>query len=140
MKQAKLDNYMMSIAELSAQQSKANNLKVGAVFSKEGRPLSTGWNGILEGILDDSCETNGKTRPEVIHAEMNALRYMAKAGISTNNTTLYITHSPCLNCAKHLAGIGLKRLVFKTLYKNTEGINFLQANTSMEIHQWTNQQ
>ena len=157
---------MMSIAELSANQSKARNLKVGAVFSKDGRPLCTGWNGLLEGITNDICEhksvcstckgqrlitlisgldicpiCNGtgytyKTKPEVIHAEMNALRYMAKAGISTNGTTLYITHSPCINCAKHLAGIGLKRLVYKTEYKDLTGVEFLKTHSTMEIEQW----
>ena len=142
MTQHKLDTYMLGIAHLTALQSKAQRLKVGAVFSRDGRPLCTGWNGMLEGIADDSCELpDGTTKPSVIHAEMNALRYMARAGISTNGATLYITHAPCINCAKHLAGIGLTRLVYTTLYRSSDGLDFLRANTSITIDQkdfsWT---
>lgn len=150
MNQQKLDKYMMEIAKLTASMSKATKLQVGAVFERDGRPLCTGWNGILEGIEDDSCEeevgcscsSNGyineycsrcygtgkvlKTKDELIHAEMNALRYMAKAGISTKDATLYITHSPCINCAKHIAGIGLKRIVYNEEYKSRDGIELLQ--------------
>ena len=142
MTQHKLDTYMLGIAHLTALQSKAQRLKVGAVFSRDGRPLCTGWNGMLEGIADDSCELpDGTTKPSVIHAEMNALRYMARAGISTNGATLYITHAPCINCAKHLAGIGLTRLVYTTLYRSSEGLDFLRDNTNISIDQkdfsWT---
>ena len=128
MRQSKLDTYMLGIAHLTALQSKAQRLKVGAVFSRDGRPLCTGWNGMLEGVADDSCEDSlGNTKSSVIHAEMNALRYMARAGISTNGTTLYITHAPCINCAKHLAGIGLERIVYSHTYCSTEGIDFLKS-------------
>ena len=128
MTQHKLDTYMLGIAHLTALQSKAQRLKVGAVFSRDGRPLCTGWNGMLEGIADDSCELpDGTTKPSVIHAEMNALRYMARAGISTNGATLYITHAPCINCAKHLAGIGLEAVVYSHTYRSTEGIDFLKS-------------
>ena len=128
MTQHKLDTYMLGIAHLTALQSKATRLKVGAVFSRDGRPLCTGWNGMLEGIADDSCELpDGTTKPSVIHAEMNALRYMARAGISTNGATLYITHAPCINCAKHLAGIGLEAVVYSHTYRSTEGIDFLKS-------------
>ena len=142
MTQHKLDTYMLGIAHLTALQSKAQRLQVGAVFSRDGRPLCTGWNGMLEGISDDSCELpDGTTKPSVIHAEMNALRYMARAGISTSGATLYITHAPCINCAKHLAGIGLERIVYTTLYRSSDGLDFLRANTSITIDQkdfsWT---
>ena len=142
MRQSKLDTYMLGIAHLTALQSKAQRLKVGAVFSRDGRPLCTGWNGMLEGIADDSCEDSlGNTKSSVIHAEMNALRYMARAGISTDGATLYITHAPCINCAKHLAGIGLERIVYTTLYRSSEGLDFIRNNTSIIIEQkdfsWT---
>ena len=142
MRQSKLDTYMLGIAHLTALQSKAQRLQVGAVFARDGRPLCTGWNGILKGIADDSCELpDGTTKPSVIHAEMNALRYMARAGISTNGATLYITHAPCINCAKHLAGIGLTRLVYTALYRSSEGLDFLRDNTDISIEQkdfsWT---
>ena len=133
----KFDNYMLSIADLTASMSKATRLKVGAVFSRDNRPLCTGWNGVLEGLPDDSCEEliDGQlvTKPTVIHAEMNALRYMARAGIPTQDATLYLTHAPCINCAKHLAGIGLSRIVYRHAYRSTEGIDYLRKFTSIEI-------
>ena len=142
MTQYKLDTYMLGIAHLTALQSKANRLKVGAVFARDGRPLCTGWNGMLEGLTDDSCELpDGTTKPSVIHAEMNALRYMARAGISTSGATLYITHAPCINCAKHIAGIGLQRIVYTTLYRSSDGLDFLRDNTTIQLDQkdfsWT---
>ena len=155
----KFDNYMLSIADLTASMSKAARLKVGAVFSRDNRPLCTGWNGVLEGSPDDSCEdivpctclqspsnhpiatcphcrgTGSvlRTKPTVIHAEMNALRYMARAGIPTEGATLYLTHAPCIDCAKHLAGIGLSRIVYRHAYRSTEGIDYLRKFTSIEI-------
>ena len=133
----KFDNYMLSIADLTASMSKATRLKVGAVFSRDNRPLCTGWNGVIEGSPDDSCEhlVNGQlvTKPTVIHAEMNALRYMARAGIPTEGATLYLTHAPCIDCAKHLAGIGLSRIVYRHAYRSTEGIDYLRKFTSIEI-------
>ena len=143
---------MMSIADLTSSMSKCTRLKVGAVFERDGRPLCTGWNGLLEGVDDDCCEhevtctcyegitdtmrpckvCNGtgkvlKTKDTVIHAEMNALRYMAKAGISTVGATLYITHAPCVNCAKHIAGLGLKEIIYKNDYRDFDGINHLKS-------------
>ena len=133
----KFDNYMLSIADLTASMSKATRLKVGAVFSRDNRPLCTGWNRVLEGLPDDSCEEliDGQlvTKSTVIHAEMNALRYMARAGIPTQGATLYLTHAPCTNCAKHLAGIGLSRIVYRHSYRSTEGIDYLRKFTSIEI-------
>ena len=143
MQLSRIDTYMMSIAFLTASMSKARRLQVGAVFARDNRPLCTGWNGVLEGLSDDSCEElistqDGliyKTKPTVIHAEMNALRFMAKAGISTAGATLYITHAPCTNCAKHLAGIGLSRIVYARDYRSTEGIDFLKTIPTIEIYQ-----
>ena len=138
MQQSRIDNYMLSIAHLTASMSKATRLKVGAVFARDGRPLCTGWNGVLEGSADDSCEyiLNGQltTKPTVIHAEMNALRYMARAGISTSGATLYITHAPCINCAKHLAGIGLAAVVYSHTYRSTDGIDYLNSVGIPTIH------
>ena len=131
MKSDKIDEYMLSIASLTASMSKCNRLKVGAVFARDGRPLATGWNGMLENSTDDCCEetTNGVTKSKdlVIHAEMNALRYMAMEGIPTKGATLYITHAPCVNCAKHLAGIGLSKLVYRNVYRDPSGLEYLKT-------------
>jgi len=131
MKVQKIDQYLLAIAHLTARMSKCKRLQVGAVFARDGRPLATGWNGMLENSPDDCCEEtiDGVTRSKdlVIHAEMNALRYMAREGISTSGATLYITHAPCINCAKHLAGIGLVRVVYTHPYKDPRGINYLAS-------------
>ena len=141
MNQQKIDNYMMKIAELTSTMSKCQRLQVGCVFERDGRPLCTGWNGILEGIEDDCCEEeiqteSGKvlkTKDSVIHAEMNALRYMARAGISTLGATLYITHAPCVNCAKHISGLGLSKVIYKNDYRDLDGVNLLkQCNVKIE--------
>lgn len=135
MQQQKVDLYIMAIASITASMSKCKRLQVGAVFVRDARPLATGWNGMLEGSNDDCCEEtiNGITRSKdaVIHAEMNALRYMAREGISTKGATLYITHAPCINCAKHLAGIGLKEVVYKHTYRTTEGLDFLSQHINV---------
>ena len=135
----KLDIYMLRIALLTASMSKCTRLKVGAVFARDGRPLATGWNGLLEGSPDDCCEEtiDGVTRSKdlVIHAEMNALRYMARKGIPTEGATLYITHAPCINCAKHLAGIGLSRIVYIHDYRDSSGIEHLR--TRVPVIQFT---
>ena len=83
---------------------------------------------MLENYSEDECEeVFNKPKPIDIHAEMNALRYMAKEGISTKGATLYITHAPCINCAKHLAGIGLARIVYKEHYKSSGGVDYLRT-------------
>lgn len=132
----KLDQYMLDIAHLTARMSKCERLKVGAVFARDGRPLATGWNGMLENSPDDCCEktVDGVTRSKdlVIHAEMNALRYMAMRGISTLGATLYITHAPCINCAKHLAGIGLLRIVYSYPYRDSAGIDYLSTRLPVQ--------
>jgi len=127
----KLDRYMMAIAYLTADMSKCKRLQVGAVFARDGRPLATGWNGLLEGSPDDCCEETiddiTRSKDLVIHAEMNALRYMAMEGIPTKGATLYITHAPCINCAKHLAGIGLSKVIYAQDYRDSSGIDYLRT-------------
>lgn len=133
MNQQKIDNYMMRIAELTAEMSKCEKMQVGAVFAKDGRPIATGWNGKIEGAKDDCCEyqlEDGslKTYDDVIHAEMNALRYMVREGLSSKGCTLYITHMPCINCSKHLSGIGLERIVYLNEYIDISGVNYLKEH------------
>lgn len=127
----RIDRYMMAIAHLTASMSKCKRLQVGAVFARNGRPLATGWNGMLEGSKDDCCEEviNGIERSKdlVIHAEMNALRYMAMQGIPTKGADLYITHAPCINCAKHLAGVGLSKIFYTYDYRDSTGIDYLKT-------------
>ena len=125
------DETMLATAKLFGELSYCEKKKVGAVIAKEGRILATGYNGTVSGF-DNQCETYDfledklVTSPYVIHAEQNALMFCAKNGIPTNNTTMYITLSPCATCAKLLVQAGIKRVVFLEYWKDLDGLDFLR--------------
>ena len=123
----KYDTSMIITAFTFAEQSYCKRLKVGAVLAREGRILATGYNGTITGT-PNTCECeDGTTSDFTLHAEQNLITFCAKHGISTNNTTIYITHSPCKQCAKLIAQSGITEVVYSQTYKDTAGIDFLQA-------------
>ena len=124
---SKYDNVMMATALLWAKQSKCNRLKVGAVLAKEGRILCIGYNGTVSGACNECEDVNNKTKEEVLHAEQNLISFAAKYGISCQGCTVYVTHSPCISCAKLLKQSGIARLVYKEDYRSTKGREFLQS-------------
>lgn len=96
--------------------SHAKRKKVGAVLSLENRCISHGYNGRFEG-LDNCCEDkDGRTRSDVIHAEINAILFAAKQGISTNKCTMYITCLPCNQCLPMIASAGVKNIIYHEEY------------------------
>ena len=126
-----------AMAYTSASQSVAEVLKVGAVVVTETGLISPGWNGMPAG-MDNCCEDHKKpkidvytnlerpsTKPHVIHAERNALDKMTNQGIATRNSVVFVTTSPCFECAKALHNLGLKALVYDRFYKDISGIQFL---------------
>ena len=122
----------MDIAERVAQRSYAKRLQVGCVIEKNGSIISFGWNGMPSGY-DNCCEhvdENGHevTNREVQHAELNAIGKASKAGISTEGATLYITHSPCMNCSLIISVSGIKAVYYKETYRDDYGIQFLRDN------------
>lgn len=135
----------MDIASVTAQQSTSEVLKVGACLVTESGMLSIGWNGTPTGFdnsceySDDQkrCEITGELRPktklEVIHAERNALDKLLKQGVSSNDAVLFLTHSPCIECAKTIAQAGIKCVVFKDTYKDVTGLEFLLA-AQVKLH------
>jgi deoxycytidylate deaminase len=196
----KYDRVLMQTAQLFAEQSKAEKLKVGAVLAKDGRVLITGYNGTVSGfsnVCEDkilvcpkcnkpievteknlrlepspiftndivlACSNIGlgchstfkttadlteyfnantslkniamfhfpklvklKTRDFVLHAEQNVITYAAKRGIATDGCTLYITHSPCKECAKLIVQAGIVRVVYSNLYRDSSGLDFLKS-------------
>ena len=150
-KQTKYDQMYMQLALESARMSYAKRNKVGAVLVLPTGLISQGWNGMPAG-MDNSCEvykTTGnlvdldydgdvdalETRPEVIHAEDNVLNKIARSTLSAEGSTMYLTVSPCLPCAKRLHGAGVKRVVYKEQYRCTEGIKFLKDNTDVVVEQ-----
>lgn len=137
MKQKFLDLYM-EIAEVAAKTSSATRLKVGAVAVKDHRILSIGYNGTPPGF-DNECEEKvwvsdegpsggwtTKTRLEVIHAEQNAIYKMARDGQSALDADLFVTHAPCIECAKAIKTSGFRKVWYRNQYRSDDGIKFLQ--------------
>lgn len=128
----------MSVAETFAKLSTAKRLQVGAIVVKEDRIVSIGYNGMPSGwsnICEDYTEDGDlKTKPEVIHAEANAIAKLAKSNESGNNATMFLTHSPCIDCAKQIYTAGIKNVYYQYLYRTSEGIDFLKkCNIDVEM-------
>lgn len=127
------------MAEAAADQSVAERHQVGAVVVTPTGMISVGWNGMPAGLTNE-CENRWveepdetgqmrwrrKTDPRVIHAEMNALGKMIQQGVPTKDCLLFVTHSPCFQCAKALHGLGLKMVIYQKLHDCTEGITLLR--------------
>lgn len=124
MKQKFLDAHMKA-AEVYASLSSAKRLKVGAVIVKDNRIISIGYNGTPSG-WDNNCEdADGQTKAEVIHAEANAILKLAASHESGTDSSIFITHAPCLACSKMIKGAGIKEVYYKNPYREKSGIEFL---------------
>ena len=144
MKQKFIDLYMDWATRVS-QLSYARRLQVGAVIVKDDCVISYGYNGMPAG-WDNNCEdeirypdAEGvvlKTRPEVLHAESNAVSKLAKTSNSGNEADIFITHSPCLECAKLIYQSGIKRVWYGINYRDESGIDFLRKS-GVEVTQTT---
>lgn len=135
-------NFYMDVAHRTAQLSTAVKLQVGAIIVKDDRIISLGYNGTPTG-WDNNCEDEIveypdyqmmipeneyrylKTKPEVIHAESNAISKLAKCSESGENASMFITHSPCMPCAKLIYQSGISAVYYRTAYRDTAGIDFL---------------
>lgn len=116
----------MRIAEEAARMSAAERLKVGAVAVKDHRILSIGYNGTPPG-WDNACEgPDGRTLPTVIHAEQNCIYKMARDGQPAFGSELFITHAPCMECAKAIKTVGISRVWYRSAYRSEEGAIFLR--------------
>ena len=133
MKQKLLDAYMKT-AETFSECSTAKRLHVGAIVVKDDRIISIGYNGMPSG-WDNDCEdikinNDGqyelKTKPEVLHAETNAIAKLAKSNESGLGATMFITHAPCLDCAKLVYQSGINTVYYRNSYRDENGIQFLE--------------
>lgn len=126
----KEDHFYMSIAEIISQRSYDDMFKVGAIITRDNNILSYGWNGTPYGMNNDTRNTDGTTKWEVIHAEANAICKLALSAVSSKDATLYVTLSPCLECTKLLLQSKIKRIVYKDLYYNqgNKALEFLSEN------------
>jgi dCMP deaminase len=117
----------MSAALIYGELSSARRKRVGAVLVRDDRIISIGYNGTLSG-MSNVCELpNGETDQEaVVHAEVNVIAFAARNGIATDNTTLYITLSPCFNCSKLLVQAGVKEVRYNIQHSVVGGIKLLK--------------
>lgn len=116
------------MAKEMAEMSYDPDTQVGCVLVKDSQIISQGWNGTSAGE-DNTCkDSNGHTLDNVIHAEMNCLCRCTKKGISTEGSSLFITHSPCFNCAKMIYLSGVKEVYFINKWKDEKPIEYLKSH------------
>jgi dCMP deaminase len=136
------DRYFLDLAEDVSTRATCDRLHVGCVLVRDKRIIATGYNGAISGqahcdevghlLVDGHCK-------RTIHAELNALLQCSKYGISTNDTTAYITHYPCQDCMKMLNQAGVKRVVYLHHYKNelsslfTEGMEVIHFDSKEQL-------
>jgi len=124
-RQEQFDKKYLEMAKIWAKNSYCKRRQVGALIVQGRMIISDGYNGTPEGF-DNVCEDeNDKTKPYVLHAEANAITKVAKSNNSSEGATLYITTSPCLECAKLIIQSGIRRVVFCDNYRKDDGISLL---------------
>ena len=136
----------MDVAQRFAELSYAKRLHVGAIVVKDDRIISIGYNGMPAG-WDNNCEFEFVhpqtkipelvTRPEVLHAERNALDKLAKGNEGGQGSTMFVTHAPCLECAKSIYGAGISSIYYRDSYRSDDGIQFL-ANCGVNVKKLSN--
>ena len=129
----------MDVAERTSQLSHAIRLKVGAIIVKDGRIISIGYNGMPAG-WDNNCEdkvigSSGGlpmsklvTKPEVLHAETNCISKLARSTEAGDNSTLFCTHAPCIDCAKLIYQSGISSVYYRDTYRDDSGLKFLEKS------------
>jgi len=130
-----LDEYLLSLAGVVATRSTCCRLSVGAVLARDGRILSTGYNGAPAGLAHCTHELD-RPCPDTVHAEANALVFAARHGVMVAGGTLYATHSPCLACSGLLLNGGVTRVVYRDDYRSRAGIDRL-AEGGVTVEQLT---
>lgn len=125
-KQLLLDQRYLKMANIWAQNSYCKRRQVGALLVKDKMIISDGYNGTPSGFENICEDVNNKTKPYVLHAEANAITKVAKSNNSSEGATMYVTSSPCLECAKLIIQAGIKRVVFTDNYRLEDGIELLK--------------
>lgn len=124
----------MEMAEIVAKQSSAKRLQVGAIIVKEDRIISIGYNGMPAGWTNvceeviEQHEDGGqitRTKDEVIHAEANAIAKLARSTEAGDGSTMFLTHAPCIHCAKQVFTAGIKKVYYRNTYRDATGLDFL---------------
>jgi dCMP deaminase len=125
-KQNQFDQRYLEMAKIWAQNSYCKRRQVGALIVQNKMIISDGYNGTPSGFENNCEDEDNKTKPYVLHAEANAITKVAKSNNSSENATLYVTTSPCLECSKLIIQSGIKRVVFCDRYRNQDGLVLLE--------------
>jgi len=133
---SKWNEYFIALTHLFSLRSPSKRLQVGAVIVKDKRVVSSGYNGFPANtphvsIMRDTHEQN------TIHAEQNAIADAAARGVSIKDSTIYITHYPCINCTKFIIASGIKKIIYSDDYRNDEIVEQLLKNSNIEIEKYS---
>jgi len=133
-KQLQFDRRYLEMARIWGQNSYCKRRQVGALIVKGRMIISDGYNGTPEGFENVCEDETFHTKPYVLHAEANAITKVAKSNNSSENATLYVTCSPCMECAKLIIQSGIRRVVFSEKYPNEDGIRLLERAGIEVLH------
>lgn len=133
-KQLLLDRRYLRMARIWAENSYCVRRKVGALIVKDNTIISDGFNGTPSGFPNICESAEGVTFPYVLHAEANAITKVARSNNASQDATLYVTASPCLECAKLIIQAGIRRVVYSELYRITDGIDLLAQAGVETLH------
>lgn len=122
----KFDKSYLEMARIWAGNSYCTRRKVGALIVKDRMIISDGYNGTPSGFENVCEDENGVTKPYVLHAEANAITKVARSGNSSLGATLYVTASPCIECAKLIIQAGISRVVYSEDYRSSDGLELLR--------------
>ena len=125
-KQHKLDLRYLKMAQIWAENSYCKRRQVGALVVKDQMIISDGYNGTPSGFENVCEDDNNVTLPYVLHAEANAITKLARSSNNSDGSTLYVTASPCIECAKLIIQAGIKKVVYAEKYRLTDGIDLLR--------------
>ena len=125
-KQKRLDERYLRMARIWAENSYCRRRQVGALVVKDKMIISDGYNGTPSGFENVCEDDNYVTKPYVLHAEANAITKLARSNNNSDGATIYITSSPCIECAKLIIQAGIRRVVYGENYRLTDGIDLLK--------------
>ena len=125
-KQIELDRRYLRMAKIWSENSYCSRRQVGALIVKDKMIISDGFNGTPSGFENICEDENSVTKPYVFHAEANAITKIARSGNNSDGATLYVTDSPCIECAKLIIQAGIKRVIYGREYRLTDGVDLLR--------------
>ncbi len=129
-----LDKRYLRMASIWAENSYCTRRRVGALLVRDQMIISDGFNGTPAGFENVCEDTDGTTKPYVLHAEANAITKVARSNNSSAGSTLYVTASPCMECAKLIIQAGIVRVVFRDIYRITDGLDILHRAGVETVH------